>query len=173
MYLWWWLLGQTVNSSGSANGADFSHIWHCSPPWIVRKTKAPIGPPTRVGMWMLRAFSQHPLSRACRTPSIKKVKLKVNPGCLLDTMAKSSPMCKSAANTRALAPPNGCCSIRIRCIRLKDEDGILVVQLLGRLDGLPVNWNHRMHLGALTCCGCEWLTIMLLLITGSQYDRLL
>lgn len=128
-----------------------------------------MGPPTRVGMWILRAFSQQPLKRACLTPSIKNVKLKVNPGCRRETMAKSSPICKSAAKTKALAPPKGCCSMRILCVRLTDEVGILFMLLPGRLDGLPVNWNHNIHRGALTGWGWEWLTIIFLLIAGSQH----
>ncbi len=56
--------------------------------------------------------------------------------------------------------------MRMLCIRA-DETGVLW-QLLGRgFEGLPVNWNHKTHRGALGCLGCEWLTLKLLVTTGN------
>ena len=93
---------------------ESSHTWHCCPPWMVCKTKAPVGPPILVGTWMLRALSQHPLRRACRTPSMKKVKLSVKPGWRLDT----SPNFSEKA-FQALEFIRGCLALRPDRIRLK------------------------------------------------------
>ena len=109
---------------------------------------------------------------ACLIPSIKKVRLKVNPGWRLETMANSSlnqtiidrfrtwlffkiasknhlipPMWRSDWKTIALAPPSGCCSMRIEWMRQVIWDDIRL--LLGRFDGFPVKTNHKTQRGLL------------------------